>query len=621
MNSINPNNMQSNKQIMSAANAAETSAVNTTAVNTTAEGDVMRVRLDFVYQVTLKQLILRLLILGSRKNNYNTQLKNLEKADIEYIKQEIQNGKGDEILKVVQEVYADSRAPKQEVTMLVMALLCRAADLDLRVKSLALLKEFRTISHLYSWKNCHASIANPLTGKPSKGFGRAVKRAINEWALAYKEKPKELAYQITKYMTREGWSFKNILQCTHLRTKTGDDRLLMAPASASKKTGKAQGKSNDVPAKEIDLVLRYAVNGFSAMEELAQKAGLADIENGVYVYLKAVHDAKHFTETDENKAQLIELIHKHRLAREQVPTWGLADTDVLLALLLNKKKTQVTMPLTALLRNLGSLTSHQVLANEEELQVVQAHLLHPITIEKSRVHPVTVLMAWFTYRNGSGLRGKTSWIPHPSLVKTLEEMFYLSFKNVEPTDQSICFLIDGSGSMTAPSLCEGVSNAEAAALLAMIFARSETKKVAVPHHAFYIFTAGVVKHGRSTTGLTDVSDAIHAEATLDQVLEAVQHSDWGTTDISGGILEALKYKRKYGAFVVITDNDVNSGIKPSEAMQQYRKGMKLPNTKLAVIATQGTNITIADPADPLMLDMVGFDSHGPKILQDFIRGL
>ena len=579
------------------------------------------VNTDFVYPVTLKQLILRLLILGSRKNNYNTQLKNLTKEDRDYIKQEIQNGKGSEILEVVREVYAESRAPKQEVTMLMMALLCRAADVDLRLKSLALLKEFRTISHLYSWKNCHASIANPLTGQPSKGFGRAVKRAINEWALAYKDKPKELAYQITKYMTREGWSFKNILQCTHLRTKTGDDRLIAPEQVPKAHTHKGQGKANDVPPAEIDLVLRYAVNGFAAMEELAKKSGLADIENGVYIYLKAVHDAKHFSETEENKAQLIELIHKHRLSREQVPTWALADTDTLLALLVNKKKTQVTMPLTALLRNLGSMTSHQVLADEEVLQLVQAHLLNPITIEKSRVHPVTVLMAWFTYRNGCGLRGQTHWIPHPSLVKTLEEMFYRSFKNVEPTDTSICFLIDGSGSMTAPSLCEGVSNAEAAALLAMIFARSETKKEVVPNHAFYIFTASKIVNYRTTTGLTDVSDAIHAEATLDQVLQAVQRSDWGMTDISSGILEALKYKRKYGAFVVITDNDVNSGIKPSEAMKQYRAGMKLPNTKLAVIATQGTNLSIADPADPLMLDMVGFDSHGPKILQDCIRGV
>ena len=86
-----------------------------------------------------------------------------------------------------------------------------------------------------------------------------------------------------------------------------------------------------------------------------------------------------------------------------------------------------------------------------------------------------------------------------------------------------------------------------------------------------------------------------------------------------GILDALKFKRKYDAFVVITDNDVNSGIKPSEAMRNYRTGLKLPHAKLVVVATQGSNITIADPDDINMMDMCGFDSHGPKILQDFIR--
>ena len=575
------------------------------------------VNASFVYELSLKNYILRMLILGSRENKYKQNAKELSAEDVQYLNNQIQSGHGKEICAIIKEVYESSRAPKQDATMQMNAILCRAADETVRQEALSLINQFRTISHLYSWKNFHASTVDAATGHKTKGFGRAVKRQLNAWALAYADKPKELAYQMTKYMTREGWSFKNILQCTHLRTKTGDDRLL--PTAPAHKTNK-KISIHDVPAKEIDLVLRYAVNGFAAMEELAKKYGLDKIENGVYVYLKAVYEAKHFTETEENKTELIQHIHNHRLAREQVPTWGLADTDVLLALLINKKKTQVTMPLTALLRNLGSLSSHQALNETEDLKLVREHLLNPITIEKSRVHPVTVLLAWFNYRNGKGLRGKTFWTAQSSLVKTLEEMFYLSFKNVEPTDQSICFLIDGSGSMTSPSLCEGVSNAEAAALLAMIFARSETKKETVPNHAFYIFTSGKIVNGRSITGLTDVSDAIHAEATLEQVLNAVQRSDWGCTDISSGILQALQFKRKYGAFVVITDNDVNSGIKPSEAIQQYRAGMKLPNTKLAVIATQCSNITIADPADPLMLDMCGFDSHGPKILQEFISG-
>ena len=175
--------------------------------------------------------------------------------------------------------------------------------------------------------------------------------------------------------------------------------------------------------------------------------------------------------------------------------------------------------------------------------------------------------------------------------------------------------------MTSESLCEGVTNAEIAALLAMIFSRSESKGASAPQHAFYLFTA----NNRSECGsasrsvLYDVSDVIDADAPLATVLTAVQRSDWGMTDISMGILDALKFKRRYDAFVVITDNDVNSGIKPAEAMKQYRQAMNMPKTKLAVVATQSSELSIADPADPFMMDFCGFDSHGPRLLQDFIR--
>jgi len=382
---------------------------------------------------------------------------------------------------------------------------------------------------------------------------------------------------------------------------------------------KRKVNKNTSPPTELDLVLRYAMNGFEEMDKLATPNLLA---TKVYQYLSGVHIATRLLVHE--KVNLIELIYQHKLTREQIPTWGLADKEVLTALLVNKNKTRVSMPLTALLRNLGNLSARNVLDDETTLQLVTKHLVNPDTIKFSKIHPVSVLTAWFTYRNGSGTRGHNSWMVNPDIVKTLEEMFYLSFKNVEPTGKRICFLIDCSGSMNSQSLCEGVTCAESAALLSMIFARSETRGDSSPDHSFYLFTSKSKLgyggwNGSGNTGLTDVSDVIDADAHLDKVLKVCQRSDWGMTDISMGILEALKYKRKYDAFVVITDCDVNSGIKPSEAMKQYRAGMKMPNTKLAVVATQGADYTIADPKDPLMMDMVGFDSHGPKILQDFIR--
>jgi 60 kDa SS-A/Ro ribonucleoprotein len=311
---------------------------------------------------------------------------------------------------------------------------------------------------------------------------------------------------------------------------------------------------------------------------------------------------------------LLKTIRHFRLTREQVPTEALALLPVQLALLTNEDHTKITMPMTALLRNLANLTRLNLFEESNIRNLVITHLKNAEVIDKSRVHPVHVLTAWFTYRKGHGKMSKHTWTPNQEIVKVLQEMFYLSFKNVRPTGKRLCFLIDCSGSMGSDSLCEGVTNAEAAALLAMVFSRAEANASNPVSHSFYLFTSG-----RGNEGLMDVSDLIHAKATFENILTAVQRSDWATTDISKGIVQAMKFRRLYDGFVVLTDNDVNSGIKPSVALQQYRKALNIP-AKLVVVATQASDISIADPEDKGMMDFCGFDSHGPKILQEFFSG-
>jgi len=167
--------------------------------------------------------------------------------------------------------------------------------------------------------------------------------------------------------------------------------------------------------------------------------------------------------------------------------------------------------------------------------------------------------------------------------------------------------------MESESLCEGVTNAEVAALLSMVFSRAEMNSRTPVQHSFYLFADG-------PNSLKDVSDLIHPMASFNDVLYAVQRSDWTSTDISNGILDAMQFRRLYDGFVVITDNDVNSGIKPSIALNQYRTAMKL-DTKLAVVATQMSDLSIADPSDNGMMDFCGFDSNGPKLLQEFFSGV
>jgi 60 kDa SS-A/Ro ribonucleoprotein len=70
-------------------------------------------------------------------------------------------------------------------------------------------------------------------------------------------------------------------------------------------------------------------------------------------------------------------------------------------------------------------------------------------------------------------------------------------------------------------------------------------------------------------------------------------------------------------FVVITDNETWAGhMQPVEALARYRK-QYVKDAKLIVCGTTTSNFTIADPKDPGMLDIVGFDSSAPQLIQSF----
>lgn len=561
----------------------------------------------FTHTISLKDYITRILILGSKNNKYSSSSKGVDECTKQYIQEQILAGNGEQILNVLREIYIAGRAPKQEPTFMIHAMLCKASDIVLRKSALEFIKEYRTISQIYSWKNFHSKTPNS-DGSKTKGFGRAVKRELNNWILA--KTPEHLRYQITKYMSRGEWGIKDLLKCIHTKTGSGDDRIFKDKEGNDKpiKT------KNNGPATETDLVLRFIVDGSDKMVELATKHTL--LESPTYKYLKAIDCCKNMTELENPKKLefLLKTIQHFRLTREQVPTAALAIPVVQIALLTNEDKTKVTMPMTALLRNLANLTRLGLFDNAHILELVVNHLKNVEVIAKARVHPVHVLTAWFTYRKGHGKMSKHSWTPNMDIIRALEEMFYLSFKNVSPTGKRLCFLIDCSGSMTGDSLCEGVTNAEIVALLSMVFSRAEVNATKPVSHSFYLFTSG-----KGNEGLMDISDIIHAKATFDDVLTAVERSDWASTDISKGIVQAMKFRRFYDGFVVLTDNDVNSGIKPSIALQQYRRALNI-QAKLAVVATQASDISIADPEDKGMMDFCGFDSHGPKILQEFFSG-
>jgi 60 kDa SS-A/Ro ribonucleoprotein len=107
---------------------------------------------------------------------------------------------------------------------------------------------------------------------------------------------------------------------------------------------------------------------------------------------------------------------------------------------------------------------------------------------------------------------------------------------------------------------------------------------------------------------------------LDDVVKAMTKIEMGGTDCALPMLWALEKGVHADAFTVFTDNETWYGkIHPAQALVQYRERRGIP-AKLMVVGITASGFTIADPRDPGMLDVVGFDTATPQILADFAAG-
>jgi 60 kDa SS-A/Ro ribonucleoprotein len=280
---------------------------------------------------------------------------------------------------------------------------------------------------------------------------------------------------------------------------------------------------------------------------------------------------------------------------EMMPTELQRQREVWEALLPN-------MGLTAMIRKLGQLTDIGLIAplSAGSMMVIEK-LSNADAIKKARVHPAVLLNAFKQYGKGHGDKGSLSWKPDQRVLDALNDSFYESFNFVPSTGEGYLFGIDISGSMTGGS-CAGLSNLapyEGAAVMAMAIARREK-------NYFMGGFSNTFKELKITPSMR-----------LDTALRAVQ-GPFGSTDCSLPMIYARQQRMKgVDKFVVITDNETYGGhIQPVQALRDYRSAYGR-NAKLIVMAMTATPFTIADPKDPGMLDVVGFDASAPQIVQQF----
>lgn len=487
----------------------------------------------------------RFLILGSDSNTYYQTAKQLTRENAKCVSECLAEDAPRAVARIV-EISHEGRAPKNDAAIFALAL--AAADQNVKTRQLALSElpqVCRTSTHLFQFVgNCQAL---------KRGWGRAMKRAVARWYDS--RTPASVAFQAVKYRAREGYTHKRLLETAR-------------PYAEANKSVYAWMKGKPVEV----LALPSVIQG----------------------HLQAMENAS-------SPKEVARIITDHRLPWEAVPTEVTKDLDVWRALL-------PEMGLTALIRNLGGMTSYGTLKPlSKEVALVVERLGDQKLLSEARIHPFNVLVAHAAYRSGTGGaarygRAAREWKPIPQIVDALEKAFYASFKYVRPSGKRTLIGLDVSGSMSSPLMNSALSVCEGAAAMAMTVTRTEPSWHV---HAF----ANTFRELPLTASMS-----------LEQVLKHTKDVNFGGTDCSLPMLYAAQHRLEVDTFMVFTDNETYAGrMHPVEALRAYRKQSGI-NAKLVVAGMTSTGFTIADPNDPGMLDVVGFDSAAPSIMAEFSRG-
>ena len=237
--------------------------------------------------------------------------------------------------------------------------------------------------------------------------------------------------------------------------------------------------------------------------------------------------------------------------------------------------------------------------------------------------PIALLAALRTYAAGQGVRGGGRWNPVMAVIDALDAAFYAAFANVEPTGARMLLALDVSGSMTWGHVAGvvGLTPRDASAAMALVTAATEPRHEIVGFHC----GTGAVQFGdrgrrwmRQAEGITPL--AIGPRMRLDNAITAVSNLPFGGTDCALPMRYALAMKREVDVFVIYTDSETWAGdIHPAQALRSYRERSGI-DARLVVVGMVSNGFTIADPKDPGMLDVVGFDTATPSVLADFATG-
>lgn len=522
----------------------------------------------FAFTIDCFSRLDRFLILGSDSPIYYQKAKALTKENAKCVEECFEKDLGKTIFQIVS-ISKSGCAPKNDAAIFALAIGSTHPIDDVRKASLNALNQVcRTATHLFQF----VTFAK-LCGR---GWGRGMRRAVAEW---YDTKDVDkLAYQMIKYRSRDGHTHKQIIRLAHPRGD-GSGYTAYDYKKGDKTVHRTSGNKRKNQSPRTALY-RWA---------LGKPYNLEKAPELVLAHTKAM--------ITNHPKTLVKLVATHRLPWEALPTECTKDPVIWATML-------PFMGLTALLRNLGGMTSYGVFKPlSAETKLACSRLTNHEELRKARIHPFNILLAKTIYASGHSAKGSRSWEPVAQIVSALEDAFYASFKAMEPTGMRKFVSLDISGSMGSPMMDGHLTCREAAAAMMMASVRLEEQYL--------------------VTGFSHqlIPLPIEAKTSLTEVVKIISSLPFGATDCALPMIAAMKRDLEVDVFEIYTDNETNSNysMHPMEALRQYRKASGIP-AKLVVCAMTSTGFSIADPNDNGCLDVVGFDSAAPSVITDFCRG-
>lgn len=646
----------------------------------------------YVWQLSPLEHVNRYLVMGGAKDmgNYYMQAEKVSHECALSVLQMIRNPDPSQFVQLcdlLKAVSVGGRAPKQEPILLSLAAAIVFANSpeEKRIAFETLKVCIRIPTHAFMLAGFVRDLSMAKAVNRGKGWGTGFRRAMSHYYISHTGR--DLAYHMTKYQNREGWTHADMIRMLHVdpttladdgarlmfdyvmmkyarKSKTPSDKTLATLASKKvvmlpnqfKAMTKAEfvQKLNTIETPQIPTTASITslstavpkpgaqvatkVGGFvsaltsmmpsfkpatAATAAAAVKQQDKDDDSLVIIsddeegscsktkrnmtqlqqvahflkHLNALHDA------GENKDVPLAcaLIRSGRLVREHVPTALFGSKEIWATLL-------ETMPMEALLRNLGKLTQIGVVA--DKYKEIAARFSNQEEVIKARIHPIKVLIASKVYRIGHGDLGSLSWTPNMFVLVAMTQLYKLSYGTITPTGKRIMVALDVSGSMSSPVLGSKILTCRDATI-AMALLYLETEK-----------NVNVVAF---SDGLTDLSvpfsrNQLTRGMTIDQALSATSGMAFSGTDCVLPIKHAIEKKLHVDAFIIMTDNETYAPNEhPQSALVRYRALTGI-QAKLIVIGMTGNCFTIADPNDKNTLNLAGFDTSTPEIASMFLRG-